>query len=78
MRIRVLKSIYSVEKISPGDGQNYPKVGDKVTIHYVGTLENGEKFDSSRDRKSPFQCTIGVGQVIKGWDEGKIVYLGSV
>ncbi|KAL9540590.1 hypothetical protein MBANPS3_009600 [Mucor bainieri] len=60
----------TVERISPGDGKNFPKKGDRVSIHYVGTLENGDKFDSSRDRGAPFQCTIGVGQVIKGWDEG--------
>ncbi|BDI14978.1 peptidyl-prolyl cis-trans isomerase [Nostoc cf. commune SO-36] len=47
-----------------------PKPGQTVEVHYVGTLENGTQFDSSRDRGQPFSFKIGAGQVIKGWDEG--------
>jgi FK506-binding protein 1 len=57
--------------LQPGDGKTYPKQGDRLTMHYHGTLaSNGQKFDASRDRGRPFQFTIGIGQVIRGWDEG--------
>lgn len=58
-----------VEDTVIGTGPEVKK-GDTVTVHYTGRLENGTKFDSSLDRGTPFSTVIGVGSVIKGWDEG--------
>src|SRR5690348_5332774 len=58
------------EVITPGHGDETPPKGSDVKVHYVGTLVNGSKFDSSRDRDDPFSFKLGQGQVIKGWDLG--------
>ncbi|XXT24410.1 FKBP-type peptidyl-prolyl cis-trans isomerase [Sorangium sp. So ce429] len=58
-----------IEDVKEGTGAE-AKPGQTVTVHYVGTLTNGNKFDSSRDRGKGFSFNLGAGQVIKGWDQG--------
>lgn len=60
-----------IDDLVVGDG-DAAKVGDTVTVHYTGWLENGSKFDSSVDRNDPFVFPLGAGRVIKGWDEGVV------
>ena len=58
-----------IENIKPGTGTE-AVAGKTVSVHYVGTLTDGSKFDSSRDRGEPFNFKLGAGQVIQGWDQG--------
>ena len=58
-----------VEVLKQGAGEA-SKTGDKVTVHYTGTLESGAKFDSSLDRGEPFSFTLGQNRVIQGWELG--------
>jgi FKBP-type peptidyl-prolyl cis-trans isomerase FkpA len=58
-----------IEDLRPGTGAE-ARAGQRVTVHYVGTLTDGSKFDSSRDRGEGFTFKLGAGQVIKGWDQG--------
>ena len=52
-----------IEVMTPGNGSQFPKAGTKVTCHYVLTLTNGKKIDSSRDRGKPFEFNVGRGEV---------------
>ncbi|MEW6432444.1 MAG: FKBP-type peptidyl-prolyl cis-trans isomerase [Myxococcota bacterium] len=58
-----------IEDLKVGTGPE-AKAGQNVSVHYVGTLTNGNQFDSSRDRGHAFQFRLGAGQVIRGWDQG--------
>lgn len=60
MKVEILKQASGAEV----------KIGDKVTVNYVGTLPDGTKFDSSIDRNTPFEFTLGENKVIRGWELG--------
>ncbi len=69
--IEIIKTASGLEyqEVLIGTGE-VAKAGDSVAVHYTGWLTDGEKFDSSVDRDTPFDFNLGVGQVIRGWDEG--------
>ncbi len=69
MTARITDSGLKIEDINEGSGDT-AETGQQVTVHYTGWLENGDKFDSSKDRNDPFVFKLGGGQVIRGWDEG--------
>ncbi|MDP2641113.1 MAG: FKBP-type peptidyl-prolyl cis-trans isomerase [Candidatus Yanofskybacteria bacterium] len=58
-----------IEDLTEGEGEA-AKNGDEVSVHYTGTLLDGTKFDSSLDRGTPLEFTLGAGQVIQGWEQG--------
>jgi len=60
-----------VDDVVFGDGQEVA-VGDTVTVHYIGKLQNGQEFDNSNKRGQPFTFTVGEGRVIEGWEKGII------
>ena len=60
---------FTVQKLNEGTGPTVPP-GTKVKVHYTGKLTDGTVFDSSVSRGQPLEFVVGVGQVIRGWDEG--------
>jgi len=69
LRTTEMTAKLEIENIREGAGAE-AVVGKTVSVHYVGTLTDGSKFDSSRDRGEPFTFRLGAGQVIQGWDQG--------
>ncbi|WP_127475948.1 FKBP-type peptidyl-prolyl cis-trans isomerase [Sulfurivermis fontis] len=69
MTAKITDSGLKYEDLVEGTGET-AQAGQMVTVHYTGWLENGQKFDSSKDRNDPFRFKLGAGQVIRGWDEG--------
>jgi len=65
----IKNDMLEIETIVEGSGVE-SKVGDSLTVHYTGMLEDGTKFDSSVDRGTPFNFILGIGQVIEGWEKG--------
>jgi len=68
-KVVTLPSGLKYEDVKVGTGAS-PRKGQTAVVHYTGWLTTGKKFDSSRDRGQPFEFAVGMGQVIKGWDEG--------
>jgi FKBP-type peptidyl-prolyl cis-trans isomerase len=58
-----------IKTLTPGAGPE-ATTGDTLVVHYTGTLADGNKFDSSRDRGKPFEVTLGQRRVIAGWEQG--------
>ena len=71
VKVETSKDEFKTDDVTVGDGAE-AKEGSAVKVHYTGTLKSGKKFDSSRDRDTPFDFTIGQGQVIVGWEKGVV------